>query len=130
MAALIQHLGGTPVTLQFSEVYPALQRGVEFLSRTRPSRGNMYFNYYATQVMFHMKGEHWRRWNDKLRPLLVDSQLAQGNLAGSWNPGGEIPDRWGGAGGRPRILASGSSSHKGHPDVPARHHARRRRPHR
>lgn len=28
MSALIQSLGGTPVTLQFSEVYPALQRGV------------------------------------------------------------------------------------------------------
>lgn len=28
MSALIQQFGGTPVTLQFSEVYPALQRGV------------------------------------------------------------------------------------------------------
>ena len=28
MAALIQNAGGTPVTLQFSEVYPSLQRGV------------------------------------------------------------------------------------------------------
>jgi len=28
MSALIQTFGGTPVTLQFSEVYPALQRGV------------------------------------------------------------------------------------------------------
>jgi TRAP-type C4-dicarboxylate transport system substrate-binding protein len=28
MSALVQQFGGTPVTLQFSEVYPALQRGV------------------------------------------------------------------------------------------------------
>ena len=28
MTALVQHLGAIPVTLQFSEVYPALQRGL------------------------------------------------------------------------------------------------------
>ncbi len=40
MAALIQHLGGTPVTLQFSEVYPALQRGVADCGVTSPTSGN------------------------------------------------------------------------------------------
>jgi TRAP-type C4-dicarboxylate transport system substrate-binding protein len=40
MAALIQHLGGTPVTLPFSEVYPALQRGVANCGVTSPSSGN------------------------------------------------------------------------------------------
>lgn len=40
MAALIQNLGGTPVTLQFSEVYPALQRGVADCGVTSPTSGN------------------------------------------------------------------------------------------
>jgi TRAP-type C4-dicarboxylate transport system substrate-binding protein len=40
MAALIQTLGGTPVTLQFSEVYPALQRGVADCGVTSPTSGN------------------------------------------------------------------------------------------
>jgi len=40
MAALIQHLGATPVTLQFSEVYPALQRGVANCGVTSPTSGN------------------------------------------------------------------------------------------
>jgi TRAP-type C4-dicarboxylate transport system substrate-binding protein len=40
MAALIQHLGATPITLQFSEVYPALQRGVANCGVTSPTSGN------------------------------------------------------------------------------------------
>lgn len=40
MAALIQTLGATPVTMQFSEVYPALQRGVADCGVTSPTSGN------------------------------------------------------------------------------------------
>lgn len=40
MAALIQSLGATPVTLPFSEVYPALQRGVADCGVTSPTSGN------------------------------------------------------------------------------------------
>ncbi|MGQ0663819.1 MAG: TRAP transporter substrate-binding protein [Pseudomonadota bacterium] len=40
MAALVQFLGATPITLQFSEVYPALQRGVANCAVTSPTSGN------------------------------------------------------------------------------------------
>jgi len=40
MSALIEHLGASPVTLQFSEVYPALQRGVANCGVTSPTSGN------------------------------------------------------------------------------------------
>lgn len=40
MAALMQHFGATAVTLQFSEVYPALQRGVAQCAITSPTSGN------------------------------------------------------------------------------------------
>src|SRR5690606_39127308 len=40
MAALMSHLGATPVTLQLNEVYPSLQRGVVTCGVTSPTTGN------------------------------------------------------------------------------------------
>jgi TRAP-type C4-dicarboxylate transport system substrate-binding protein len=40
MAALMNHLGATPVTLQLNEVYPSLQRGVVTCGVTSPTTGN------------------------------------------------------------------------------------------
>lgn len=43
---------------------PALQNGVRRLRTQPPSKnGNMYYLYYATQVMHHMQGESWQFWN-------------------------------------------------------------------
>ncbi len=67
--------------------------------RDRPSR-DAYYWYYATQVMFQMQGEHWESWNERLRPMLVDGQIPQGPLAGSWDPEVPLPDRWSHAGGQ------------------------------
>jgi len=46
---------------------------------------DMYYNYYASQVMRQYGGEEWDRWNDKLRDNLVESQSKEGNTAGSWH---------------------------------------------
>jgi hypothetical protein len=35
-----------------------------------------------------------------MHPLLVDSQIKKGPLAGSWDPRKPIPDRWAGHAGR------------------------------
>jgi TRAP-type C4-dicarboxylate transport system substrate-binding protein len=40
MSAMLESLGATPVTLQFSEVYPSLQRGVASCGVTSPTSGN------------------------------------------------------------------------------------------
>ncbi|OSP53776.1 TRAP transporter substrate-binding protein [Pseudoruegeria sp. SK021] len=40
MSAMLESLGATPVTLQFSEVYPSLQRGVVSCGVTSPTSGN------------------------------------------------------------------------------------------
>ncbi|MBC8868987.1 MAG: hypothetical protein H8E44_06190 [Planctomycetes bacterium] len=63
----------------------ALKEGVEYLSAQGPSKTDMYYNYYATQVMFQYGGEHWDKWNAKLRDLLVNKQDKAGPAQGSWH---------------------------------------------
>jgi hypothetical protein len=64
-----------------------------------------YYWYYATQVMFHMGGEYWEAWNERLHPLLVDTQTPSGYFAGSWNPLSPVADKWGPQGGRLYVTA-------------------------
>jgi len=72
---------------------PALQRGVEWISKQGPAVGrswNMYYNYYATQVVRHWEGDEWKKWNAVMRDALVNAQSTQGHEAGSWSfPGGD-----------------------------------------
>jgi len=63
---------------------PALQRGVAWLSDRGPDKTNMYYNYYATQVMRHWEGDEWTKWNGVMRDQLVNSQATQGHETGSW----------------------------------------------
>jgi len=74
---------------------PALQRGVKWLSAQGPSKSNMYYNYYATQVMRHWEGEEWKKWNSVMRDQLVNSQAQKGHETGSWYVGGGHGDRGG-----------------------------------
>jgi hypothetical protein len=64
---------------------PALVRGVETVAKWGPSRkGDMYFNYYGTLLMWHVQGAEWRAWNDALRDWLVQAQATEGHELGSW----------------------------------------------
>ena len=65
----------------------ALQKGVERLSRSGRSDVDMYYNYYATQVMRHMEGKHWDKWNGQMRDWLIEKQAKTGHMAGSWHMG-------------------------------------------
>lgn len=85
----------------------SITQGARYLLENPPALGtakqpkrDTYYWYYGTQVMFHMGGEYWAAWNQNLHPLLIDSQVQEGTLAGSWNPRGAIPDRWGTQAGR------------------------------
>ena len=62
-------------------------------SRRSPQRDGYYW-YYATMVMFHMGGDHWQQWNSYLKPVLLESQVDEGDAAGSWDPVEPVPDRW------------------------------------
>jgi hypothetical protein len=61
-----------------------LQRGVAFLSKEGPSKTDMYFNYYATQVLHHYGGPTWPDWNEQMRDYLIRTQAAAGHERGSW----------------------------------------------
>ena len=81
------------------------QAGAKELLEQLPSHADSrhrdtYDWYYATQVLRHAGGTSWEQWNAALHPLLVQSQIASGPLAGSWNPYAPVPDRWGAHGGR------------------------------
>jgi hypothetical protein len=64
--------------------HPGLQKGVAYLSQWGPSEDNMYFNYYATQVLHHWGGSDWEKWNRKLRDHLIATQATNSHEAGSW----------------------------------------------
>lgn len=75
---------------------PELEAGVRHLARAGPSRENIYYNYYATQVMHHWGGELWEQWNLRMREHLVSTQRKDGPGAGSW----DVTDPHGSGGGR------------------------------
>jgi hypothetical protein len=74
----------------------AIKNGSAYLAKQGPDPGNIYYNYYATQVMHHWGGEDWNRWNAVMREMLIDSQIKTGHAAGSW----DVRDDHGNAGGR------------------------------
>lgn len=62
-----------------------LNRGIKNLAAWGPSASDMYYSYYATQVLHHWEGPLWERWNPVMRDFLVNSQSHDGDAAGSWN---------------------------------------------
>ena len=89
---------------------PEMIAGADHLLANLPlweGRGqrDSYYWYYATQVMFQMQGDYWKSWNDRLRKLLTERQVTKGPAAGSWEPLGAVPDRWGREGGRIYVTA-------------------------
>lgn len=84
-----------------------MMMGADYLLEHLPEHGtatrslrDTYYWYYATQVMFHMRGERWQRWHGQLYPLLINSQITEGDQLGSWDPNYPTPDLWARYGGR------------------------------
>jgi hypothetical protein len=90
---------------------PTLAAGVENLKKNAPTkgRGNIYYFYYATQVVHFFGGEDWTAWNlgakaadgsrrQGMRDILIDTQdNTPAPTNGSWPAD---PDQTGRAGGR------------------------------
>lgn len=85
----LQYLGG-------ERNDPRLIAGSKFLAENLPTKETSYYWYYGTQVMFHMQGEPWRKWNAALQNSLVETQVKEGSMAGTWDP----RDNWEKTGGR------------------------------
>jgi len=92
----IQYMG-TPRT------DPAIMEGMTFLMRNLPQKDrgrNIYFAYYATQVMHNIPGPEWDSWNRNMRRVLIETQIKDGCAAGSWDPLKPAADSHGDVGGR------------------------------
>ncbi len=78
--------------LGWGRQHPALVKGVANLDKLGPSmppdkltpQADLYFDYYATQVLYHHHGPAWERWNKKMREFLVLTQSSEGHESGSW----------------------------------------------
>jgi hypothetical protein len=70
--------------LGWNQDHQALVDGVKYLAETGPSKTDMYYNYYATQVMRQFEGQYWEDWNTEMRDYLVSSQVKEGPAKGSW----------------------------------------------
>jgi Squalene-hopene cyclase C-terminal domain len=83
--------------------FPPLVKGVsqiaEHLETT--NERNIYYWYYATQLLHNMKNKDWEKWNPKVRELLIAMQVKDGTCAnGSWDPDFPAADLWGQRAGR------------------------------
>jgi hypothetical protein len=63
---------------------PAIYAGVSHVREWGLSLDNIYYNYYATQLMYHFGGGDWDDWNRKMRDHLVRNQSHAGHSSGSW----------------------------------------------
>lgn len=83
---------------------PGLAEGGKYLLANLPdlkANRNIYYWYYATQVMHNMPGDDWDTWNVKVRDTLIEAQVpGNGCGAGSWSPTEPHLDAWGQHGGR------------------------------
>lgn len=77
-----------------------LLRGADYFRKGHPfyygeGTRNVYYWYYATQVLHHLGGKRWEEWNNVMRQELPENQIKTGKHDGSWDPRG---DEWGQAG--------------------------------
>ena len=80
--------------------HPPMVRGISALIEDAPfniADQDVYYWYYATQVLHHYGGSPWRRWNTVMREELPNAQVKTGKESGSWAP---QRDRWGKNAGR------------------------------
>ena len=72
------------------------ERGPDTRNGNEGSQADMYYNYYATQIMRHYGGDEWDKWNKVMRDKMVNSQSKAGADKGSWYIGGDHGARSGG----------------------------------
>ncbi len=64
---------------------PRLVAGVRELAKIGVDKRNIYYDYYAAQVLRHHGGSQWESFNTELRDWLVATQSQDGGAKGSWH---------------------------------------------
>ena len=69
---------------------PRMKESAEFIATKMPADGkpDYYYWYYGCLSLYQHQGPIWKRWNERMRPLLLESQVKRGDHAGSWAPDG------------------------------------------
>lgn len=71
--------------LGWKKDHPAIEKAVNRIASTGLNKEDMYYNYYASQVVHHYGGDPWVSWNARMRDYLVSKQSKTGHEAGSWH---------------------------------------------
>lgn len=81
---------------------PQMLEGIGHLMANLPngSQPDLYYWYYATQVLHNAPGPEWDAWNRRMRRILIESQVQEGCARGSWDPFLPTPDTYGAHGTR------------------------------
>ena len=83
--------------------HPGLQGGASIVADDlqSPSNRNIYYWYYATQLLHNLDDDRWSIWNPKIRAALIATQVrGEGCDRGSWDPTIPESDAWGTRAGR------------------------------
>ena len=83
--------------------FPPLVKGASRIAEhlLESQERNIYYWYYATQLLHNMQNKDWERWNVRVREGLIAMQITgTGCDKGSWDPFNPQPDRWARSGGR------------------------------
>jgi hypothetical protein len=84
-AMFCRQLLGTPPT------DPRMKETAAYLRTRLPDdeRVNFYYWYYGCLALYQHQGPVWQEWNERMRPIFLNSQRRDGDDAGSWDPEGE-----------------------------------------
>ncbi|TWU48534.1 hypothetical protein Poly51_44340 [Rubripirellula tenax] len=68
----------------WDKTHPGIVEGVKNLTKIGVQKDDLYYNYYAAQVLRHYGGEEWDKYNVELRDWLVSQQSQTSGAKGSW----------------------------------------------
>ena len=83
--------------LGWDKTNPALVTGAAAISEAGVSKRDLYYDYYAAQVLRQLGGPQWDKFNAELRDWLVETQSQNGDAKGSWflKTKGHLPEKAG-----------------------------------
>ena len=56
---------------------------LRLVAREGPSN-DLYYDFFAAQLLYRARADDWKEWNDKMISMLLTNQVKKGHEAGSW----------------------------------------------